>query len=286
MKRLVTISISALLIASLMTGCSTNENSEKGTTTEQPSTTVEETVDSQEDTDTNSSESSAETESSEEKAAVIGALAPGFIKAETAALVWNKKDQLNLLDDFKKILGDSEGDERKQPYVATYFADDETLESEELMEVVMQELIYPIESKEESSALKVYTQYHEIQDITIDEFTGAPSNSYMDSTYKVNIYPFSEITPYAEDFDYQMFSLKYLNKSIPELEEALGAKQPFGIISHKSVDKSVYFFFANDGKNADNSVHFIEAIVENGRIINIKTTDPRIELSKINNYYK
>lgn len=132
----------------------------------------------------------------------------GLITLEKAQSIIENKDNLFFLDQVEKSLN------LARPYVYTYYLDQAVLESEEPTEIMVIEMIYPIKSDEESSALKIYSQYHEIIEMKIDEFNGMPSNSYKDTTYIVNDYSGERLIPYNEDFEFNEFMDTYIGQDL------------------------------------------------------------------------
>ncbi|WFD10197.1 M56 family metallopeptidase [Tepidibacter hydrothermalis] len=175
------------------------------------------------------------------------------------------------------------------PYINTYYVNTKGLSSDEILNNLSNETIYPIKSDEDSSALYVFMENDKIVDMKIDEFSGIPSNTWKDSDYKVNFYTSGDIDkkdlPYLEkDSNLSKFKKEFLNKPLSDLKNKFnlthGASEAFN--KKDNLKLTVYPII---GKDITSPFAGIYVLSENNIIKDIKIDRANLQLERLDEHF-
>lgn len=189
-----------------------------------------------------------------------------LITLEKAESILKDKDNFYSLSKVEEALN------LERPYVYTFYLDESDLESEEPSEIMLYEMIYPIKSDKIDSALKVYSQYHEVADIKIDKFNGVPSNDYKDTTYKVNHYTAENLVFLEKDFTFnQDFIISFLGQDIAKLNKKFN-------ISFANVEaflqdtglKISFYLVGEESYGSDGATKGLYVLTKDSKIVGLK----------------
>lgn len=198
-----------------------------------------------------------------------------LISKQTAESILKNKDKYNFLDDIENKL------KGKKPYVYTYYLDESELDSEEIGEVMLIEMTYLTKPNEESTALKIYSQYHEIGDMKIDEFNGIPSNNYKDTTYKVNDY--SEQKPV---FMNEELVESFIGQNINKLNDKFNVNHGKVEAFIKGSNLKVNFYLIGKGSQGSNQpCKGMYVLTEDSIIKGMKVDEPFFKLEELDKLF-
>ena len=204
----------------------------------------------------------------------------------------NLSDAHKILDDKSNIIGKDYGyvwDILRTPYINTYYVNTKGLTSDEILNNLSNETIYPIKSDEESSALYLFMENDKIVDIKIDKFSGMPSNTWKNSDYKVNFYTSGDIDkkdlPNLEkDSDLAKFKKGFLNKSLSNFKNKFnlthGSNEAFN--KEGNLKLTIYPII---GKDMPSPFVGIYILSENDIIKNIKIERSDLQLDRLDEHF-
>ncbi|CAH2212514.1 hypothetical protein [Tepidibacter aestuarii] len=219
--------------------------------------------------------STDETHTTSEKAPMAYTISDeNSITMEVAKSISDNKNNYHFLDDTDSLL------EGKEPYLSVIYVDKADLEGEEPGETMTLEFIYPIKDSPESSALKLYSQYGELSDVKIDEFTGSTKADYADTDYKIIQYSSQKIIDLSDfSFDSTKNSLK--GTDVSELSSNLNVDTPTIELVPKASNSNIYFYIIGDKAAPEAKGLFI--LTKNGKVNNMKIGEPYLNLDELNN---
>lgn len=178
------------------------------------------------------------------------------------------------------------------PYEKTYYINTTGLAEEEILKNISSEAIYPIESKEESSALYVFMENDEIVDIKIDEFSGSPSNMWKNTDYKVNTYSYQSGSSFdvkdfpkiEEDSGIDELRTKYIDKSLDDFKKEFNLDTPNVEVFEKDGDLqlSVYPIVSKDNAAPQGGIYILS---EQNIIKSIKIDRTDIDFNKLDELF-
>ncbi|MBF8984273.1 hypothetical protein IZY60_12065 [Lutibacter sp. B2] len=178
------------------------------------------------------------------------------------------------------------------PYVKTYYVNTKGLTKDEILKNLSSESIYPIESKEESSALYVFMENDKIVDVKMDEFSGVPSNTWKDSEYKVNAYSYQlgsdidvkDLPDIEKDPDLTELKKEFLNKSLSDFKNKFNLSHGGNEAINKegNLQLSVYPIISKDYAGSLGGIYVLS---ENNIIKNIKIDRPDIEFERLDEHF-
>lgn len=248
------ISVSAIALT-LLVGCSTGDHSSN-----QKNTTVKE-----------------QSNTSSEKALIHYTVSDeNSITMETAKSITNDKANYHFLDDTDRLL------EGKEPYLSVIYLDKADLEGEEPGETMLLEFIYPIKDSQQTSALKLYSQYGELSGVKINEFTGSTKADYADTDYKIIQYASQKVIDSNNfSFDNTKNSLKGIKVS--ELNARLNVDTPTIEVVAKASNSNVYFYIIGDKFTPE--AKGLVILTKDGKVDTMKLGEPYLNLDELNNMF-
>ena len=197
-----------------------------------------------------------------------------------------------ILNDKSNIIGKDYGyvwDILRTPYINTYYVNTKGFTSDEILNNLSNETIYPIKSDKESSALYLFMDNDKIVDMKIDEFSGIPSNTWKDSDYKVNFYTSGDIDEkdlpdLEKDSDLAEFKKEFLNKSLSDFKSKFnlthGGNESFN--KDGNMKLTVYPII---GKDIPSPFVGIYVLSQNDIIKNIKIDRSELQLERLDEHF-
>lgn len=175
------------------------------------------------------------------------------------------------------------------PYVNTYYVDTKGLTSNEILNNLYNETIYPIKSDEESSALYVFMENDKIVNMKIDEFSGIPSNNWKDSDYKVNFYTSGaidkkDLPDLEKNSNFVEFKKEFLNKSLSDFKNKFNLTHG----SNEAFNKEGYLkltVYPIIGKDTPSPFVGIYILSENNIIKDIKIDKSDLQLERLDEHF-
>ncbi len=234
-------------------------------------------TESQQSSNQENSVISEQSNTSSEKASIEYTISDeNSITMETAKSIINNKDNYHFLDNTDSLL------EGKEPYLSVIYVDKADLEGEEPGETMTLEFIYPIKDSQENSALKLYSQYGELSDVKIDEFTGSTKADYSDTDYKIIQYANQKVID-LDDFSFDSAKNSLKGTDVSELNSKLNVDTPTVEVVVKASNSNVYFYIIGDKVTPQSKGLFI--LTKNGKVDNMKIGEPYLNLDELNNIF-
>lgn len=172
------------------------------------------------------------------------------------------------------------------PYVRTYYVNKKDLGEGFIISNMPNEIIYPIESSEESSSLYLFFEGNKVVDMKIDEFSGVPSRAWKDSDYSINTYSF-ELGASIDENDLpelEELNSKFLKKPLTDFEENFnlihGINEAFN--QDETMRISNYYIVNKKEEKVINGLYLVS---KNGTVESIKIDKPDIDFENLEAYF-